>query len=174
MVNRGPYQDVEDWLAAEAEGDSDDADRLFAAMFSARVPRLRPAPGVPDRVAAALAWPLPERANRPMPRWARASTLVLLAFGGAAAAAFWSTWLFDLLHASWAVGPRMARILAALSGASLAAVSHTWANAAAIGHALELVAASGPGTVLLAANLALALIASFALKRVLSLEEESS
>lgn len=172
MTHR-PFREVEDWLRAEAEGREADADALFAAVFATGLPRLEPSPGLPDRILAALGRAaLP--AARPLPRWAQAATLALLALGGLAAAAFWSTWVFDLLHTLWTYGPRALRIGATLSAGLLSVLAKSAWNAASIARALALVLGSGPGAAILAGNLLLAVAASVAMKRILSLEEKSS
>lgn len=160
------------WLRAEAESRDADADRLFSAIFSAHVPSLAAPPSIVDRVMAALASQHGLRAAFPMPVWARAATVALLALGGLAAAGFWSTWVFDLLHDAWPLGPRAGRVFAALAGSLLQAFATTASRSASIGHALGLVFGSGPGAALLAANLFLALAASAALKHILTLEEK--
>ncbi len=164
---------MDDWLRAEAEGREADADALFAAVFTAGLPPLEPAPALVDRIMAAvgrLAVPAP----RPLPRWAHAATIALLALGGLASAAFWSTWVFDLLGAIWAYGPRVLRLFAVLTTGLLSGLAKSAWNAASIGRALALVLGSGPGAAILAGNLLLAVAASAAMKRILSLEEKSS
>lgn len=168
------HDDIDGWLRAESEGRDEDADALFAVVFAGRVPRLRPSPGMAERVITALGAVPPAVTVRPMPRWGRAATLVLLVAGGLTAAAVCSTWLLELLRAGWKLGPPLAVEAAALAVGALNAFVRACSDAVAVARALALVAASGPATAVLAANLLVAFIASMALKRVLSLEEESS
>lgn len=174
MTTERGHRDIADWLAAEAEGRLEEADALFGRPFSTRVPRLRPAPGLDDRVLAALAFRPVGVPLRGVPAWGRWAAVALLFFGGLAAAAFWSTWWFDLVRVSWTLAPRAARVGASLSGAWLDTLAHTWTVAASVGRALSMAVASGPGLAVLVGNLMLALLAAFGLRRVLSLEEESS
>ncbi len=154
------------WLEAEAAGESDKADAMFASVFALHVPALAPQASVWDRVAAGL-----EAAWFRSP-WARAAAVVLVALGGLAAAAFASTWVFDLLGAAGAFGPRMLRVAMTTSGLTFDSLAHAWGAAAAIGRALAVAAATGPAAAAIAANLTIALAASLGLSRLLSLEKE--
>lgn len=169
-----PYWDVEGWLDAESAGRADEADVLFAAMFSRRVPRLSPAPGFAGGVLAALQRPLAASRGLAVPRWGRAAVFVLLTFGGLAAALLASTPVFELVAGAGIVLSRAVRLASAVSGAWWGTASHGWSATLALGRAIALVGASGPAIAVVAANLTLALVASIGLKRLLSPEEESS
>jgi hypothetical protein len=169
---RGTDQrELQAWLEAEAGGAGDEADRRFATVFARAVPRLAPPAGMADRVVARLGYGrLVDVAV--VPAWARLGVLALLGVGGTAAAAFWSTWIFDLLRAVGAVGPRAIRLAVAGVGWVVDAGRHTWLAADAIGGALAVVASTGPATAAIAANLTVAFLAAMALRRLLSAQEE--
>lgn len=167
----GHHRDAEDWLEAEAAGAAD-AEARFAAMVAVHLPRLGPAHGFADRVMSALPAPL-STGVRSMPRWERAAVFVLLSAGGLGAAAFWSTPVFDLITGAGLVVARGAGLLA-VAATWLRTLAHGWAATVSIGRAMALVAGSGPASTIMAANLALALVASIALKHLLSPEERTS
>jgi hypothetical protein len=168
-MSREHDRELAAWLAAEAAGRFDEADSLFAGVFSRHVPRLEPAPRLSDRVVAAMRSRVGLPWLAPMPSWLRAATLALVAGGGLAAAWFWSIPAFDLLRAAWSV-VHGAGIVAMVSAVLLDVIVRTWSNAASVGRALSVVATSGTGAVLLVANLGVAVGASMALKRLLARE----
>lgn len=166
-----PDNDVHDWLSAEAGGRDEEADALFAAVFARRVARLSPPSGFAARVSDALG----RRDAPPFVPWRwRLATLALLVLGGLAVSAFCTTWVFDLAWAGWRGGPRALAAAATFYTAALEALVRGGAVTVSVARALWLAAASGPVAALLALNLLLALASSFALRRVLSFEEEAS
>ena len=165
---------VAEWLAAEAEGRPDEADRLFASVFLSGVPRLAPAPGLGDRVLARVGSPTAAPGALPLPAWARVAALVAIVLGGLAAAAVSSVPAMDLARTSWVVGVKAVGTGWLLAGALLRMLVHGWSDLVGFARPLTLVVASGPGSAVLLANLALAALASVALKRMLPLEEEPS
>lgn len=163
-------RELHDWLAAEREGRDTDADARFAALLAGRVPHLRPSPGLADRVMRrrrrqaplAVGWRLPAW-------WARAALVAVVVGVGAAGATFWS--VFDLARLAGGLLPTL-RALGVAGVSGLAAVGQAVAVVASVGRAFALAASSGPAAAVIALNLALALSASLALKRLVALEEE--
>jgi hypothetical protein len=170
-VSDKPDKDFRDWLSAEAEGRDEEADALFGALFAGRVERLGPPDGFAARVVAAAGM----APAAPLMGWGwRVAALALVVPGGLAVAAFCATWLPDIVLAGWRFAPRLLAAAAAFYAEATEAVVWCAVLSVSVARALAFAASSGPGAALLTANLLVALAASAALRRVLSLEEEPS
>ncbi len=171
MKRTQPARSIDDWLAAEADGRPDDADRLLRDVMRA-VPRLLPGAGFADRVVAAAGLASPVPSSGLWSRWwvraalGTAMVLVALAVGslsgasvvsvgvaladGASHGIVWTWgWVGSWAAAGWSVWTVLAQV-----GAGAAAVITTPSVAA-----------------FLAMNLVVAAAALAALRRLLVLQE---
>ena len=167
-----PGPELGGWLRAEREGREEEADRRFARVFAESVPRLSPSAGFADAVLQswrAAAWSrrlVPD----PEPVWRRRLALsVLLVVGTMIAAGLPALVLdFGLQAASF---QRLQNVLATAASA-LSVCRETAAVLLAVARAMAVAAASGPATIILTVNLALAFMAWCGLSRLLVNGEE--
>jgi len=157
------------WLVAEEAGRADEAEAAFSALFADRVPVLAPPLAFTGRVVDAVL------ARRTASPWTWLPVRLL----GASAAVVMGLVLLALTLDPFLALQASARGTAALAAdaravlhAWLAMAASAWALAGTLGRTMLVASSSGFAPLILAANLLLALAASFGLARVLAPREE--